>query len=192
MSKQEYIFDHDSFMTAVAIKLDSIDTATDHLTRFGRLIARRFEYEQPVMLGNEISIVQGGFEETGGNQSSPTVSPIPGTIIVVHNVDRELGDLAIERDSHIYSAVPENFEKILALRNERQRLNTRIQSINQELEQRYLIEDAIREEKEEYEREIKAGGVPLPEDEDVLVYPDGNDDESFPEETDMASGLVWY
>ena len=193
MNKQEnYIYDHNPFLMAVAIQFDQIDAATDQLIRLERLIARRFDHEQPVMLGEGISIAEGGFGAEGGNLNTPLLNPLPATVIVVHDVDMEIGEQTIEREPHIFSAVPENFAKILALRDERQKLKSRIQAINEELLKKYIVQDAINEEWEKLEQLKKSGGIPVEGVEDVLEFPDAIDEVSIPEDIKESAHQAWY
>jgi hypothetical protein len=130
---------------AIKIELDNITKSvmTDRLVIFSRLIAQRFHFQQPVLKGDEVYVVRGGFYPVGGTLHRPTVCPLPGTAVVAEGVDCHLGRMSIEREPHIYSEVPHSELKILKLEDERERLNMRIVIINNELQKRCLVKEAL-------------------------------------------------
>jgi hypothetical protein len=154
-------------VTSVAVRIDEIkNTASaDRLDMFGRVVARRFHYQQPVLMGQGVFVAEGGFYPEGGNRHHPTICPLPGTVLIIKDIDAgHFASITYEREPNIYSVVPEDLVEIYELENEREVLGVRIQKVNFELLDRYLAKEAMEAELwRSEEEEGDMGRIPEPE-----------------------------
>lgn len=67
----------------------------------GRLVARREQRDDPVRLGNGVTVVQGGFWPAGGSKKNPRLDPYDGTVVEIRNVPRAAADTAAALDGDV-------------------------------------------------------------------------------------------
>lgn len=80
----------------IQIHLDRYHTNEAQLFTCGRQVAWRPGRDASVRLGNDVVIVAGGFNSSGGSAKYPTLSPKLGTVLEIRDVPMELAEKEID------------------------------------------------------------------------------------------------
>lgn len=102
--------------------------------KFGRRIAGRFHRDSGVLLGQGVSILSGGFPDSGGSRQYPKLDPLPGTVLVVRDVPETSARDALTEDPGGYSLISGDAEKIIILEDEKERIENKLKKIIKELD----------------------------------------------------------
>lgn len=115
-------FGHDDQPTVTrTVRLTLHGNLGPRFTYFAREIARRWERDEPVKLGQGVRRVEGQFDSRGGSRAKPRIGDVEGIVLEVRGVPEHL----IDTDDEDVEIVPEPVlgeDEVAALLTEREEL----------------------------------------------------------------------
>lgn len=115
----------------VQVSLDALGKIEKALELFGRVLAVRFNRDQPVKLHPSVILLQGNFPKRGGSMNYPRLAPEQGTVLLVRDVPNSLYLKAKEQFAAGISLTEtaQKKESMEALKEEKERLLQRLAEI---------------------------------------------------------------
>jgi hypothetical protein len=99
----------------------------------GRMLAKRFFKNKPPKLGPGVTLLSGGFAESGGSAKSPHLKPLPETVVEIIEVPLELAQREAQELSGVEIITDKEGLK-QALIDEAERLKNRLNEIEEQLQ----------------------------------------------------------